>query len=106
MQEIPVRRDEWLTIVRQTPFGSTFETVAVTLAGYATPDGQRAWPGRQQLVDDTSLGHRTVDRVLAQLLGAGLIECVAEATRNRHAVYRLTKPRPAPPTFLPPRLDV
>ncbi|MGH3777643.1 MAG: hypothetical protein ACRDRR_18260 [Pseudonocardiaceae bacterium] len=59
------------------------------LAEWARDETGQCWPGRPEISRRLGRAPRTVDRVMASLIGRGLVEIVTPAAPGRTPVYRL-----------------
>lgn len=81
----------WVNVVRRARLHETTKLIALLLASYASPDGTNIFPGVARLAVQSGHGYRTVQRHLAHLRTAGLIEPLPRRNTPRHfsTGYRL-----------------
>ena len=92
----PVDRFEWERAVRLLKVGKETRYVGLVLAQFTDPDGTNAFPGQEVIAACCETSVRTVQRHLAALESAGLIECTFRGStagrRGLADVWRLTLP--------------
>lgn len=76
------RVNDWTDIVRRARLGPTVKLVALVIASYANADGTKVFPGVARLAVQCEVDYRTVQRALAALRKAGLIEVVRRGARR------------------------
>jgi DNA-binding transcriptional MocR family regulator len=77
----------WL--LRSPDFSHHAKTVFLHLSSRVNKEGS-AWPSQETIAANSGLGERTVQRAVAELREAGLIQVVVEHTgAGRRNVYRL-----------------
>ena len=98
-----MREREWRTSLRDSPVSPSAKLVGFILSTYTEGHEMTASPGRERLAEDAGKTTRTVSRCTAELITAGLIQCVSvghSAGPNSegygiNSTYRLTNPKEA-----------
>lgn len=84
--------NEWVNVVRRARLGESAKSVAFAMATYADRDGTKVFAGVARLAFECEMNYRTVQRALAELRRAGLIEVTRRGNRRagKSDEYRLT----------------
>jgi DNA-binding transcriptional ArsR family regulator len=83
--------NEWVSVIRRACLQPTVKLVALTIASYADPDGTKVFPGIARLTVQCGVDYRSVQRALARLREARLIEMTRRGARRngKSDEYRL-----------------